>query len=716
MALPAGTAIYKEPEAWELVPENFPPLENDRLLRAAKFLPVDRVPVWVMRQAGRYLPEYHEAGGDKDFFYKCQTPALACQLTLQPLCRFPLDASIIFSDILVVLQALGMECRMEKARGPVFPEPLVDPSHIDRLNAKVDVGVTLDYVFKAITLTRHRIQGKVPLLGFCGSPWTLLAYAVEGKSSKTWGAAKTWLYKYPQEAHRALSIITDVSIEYLVRQVQAGAQGLQVFDSWAGILSPRLFKEFSLPYLAKIATAVKARLGVKAVPMICFAKGAHFAFKWLESTDYDVVSLDWTMDGAEVRRQFGNGRMAVQGNIDPCVLYADEKTIRHEVALMMSEFGTLGHIANLGHGIDPDVDPESVRVFVDAVHHFSSEQRVVRIGTRSSVLALVQAEQVLNKLTAAFPAQRFEIVTMSSLADKDLAKDLSKFSVVGVFTDALEQALLRGEIDLIVHSLKDLPSRISEHTALAAISEREDPRDAVVFNAKYSHLKHISELPEGTTVGTSSARRKAMLSRAYPHLRFKFVRGNVKTRLRKLDDLEGQGYAALILAAAGLKRLHMAERIGHYIDTAVCAYAIGQGALGIQVRKAGADAAFDAEFDKKVFQLCHDAVNHAPTATACLAERAFLRQLGGGCSLPIGVVSTLAADGTLTLNGRVLSLEGARCIEHTMSKAVATTEDAEALGVQLCEHLIANGAKDLLTEIRAAADAEKAKSLASDSA
>lgn len=362
--------------------QNFPELKNDSLLRAARGEPtVDgRVPVWIMRQAGRYLPEFREVRKQHDFFKICQTPELACEITLQPIRRFELDAAIIFSDILVIPQALGMEVKMEPGEGPVFPAPLKQPSEVKtRLNHSVDVGKELSYVYEAITLTRHKLEGKVPLIGFSGAPWTLMCYMVEGKGSKTQCNAKRWLYQNPEESHQLLGLLANVISQYLVFQVKAGAQMLQVFDTSAGYLTKNLFDTFALPYLNKIAEQV--RLGVKEaglaqVPLVAFAKDAHFALESLGSnpgTYYDVVSLDWTIDPQEARKRVAKGT-TLQGNLDPCALYSDAATIDRMTKQMIQEFGTRGYIANLGHGMYPDMNPDSVTAFVNAVHKHSMNQ------------------------------------------------------------------------------------------------------------------------------------------------------------------------------------------------------------------------------------------------------------------------------------------------------------------------------------------------------
>ncbi|CAO3650801.1 unnamed protein product [Cunninghamella blakesleeana] len=363
-----------------LTTSNFPPLKNDLILRVSRGEKVEKAPIWIMRQAGRYLPEFHKVRKNHSFFEVCRTPELACELTLQPIDRYGelLDASIIFSDILVIPQALGLEVIMVEGRGPVFPEPLVTPEDLKRLESDVNVEEALGYVYKAITLTRHKLAGRVPLFGFIGAPWTLMAYMIEGGGSKTLSKAKSWLWKYPQESHELLQRITDVAVEFLVGQVRAGAQMLQVFDSWAGELSPYDFTAYSLPYIQQIGTKVKQQLkneGLDNVPMTIFAKGAWFALEQLADLGtYEVVSLDWTID-PEYARKVTKNKVVLQGNMDPSVLYGGDEAIRSTATRMVKAFGDDKHIANLGHGILPTVDPEALRVYLETVQKVSTEIR-----------------------------------------------------------------------------------------------------------------------------------------------------------------------------------------------------------------------------------------------------------------------------------------------------------------------------------------------------
>lgn len=344
-------------------------LQNDLILRAARSEAVPRTPVWMMRQAGRYLPEYRALRSEDEFFTVCRTPELAAEVTLQPIERFPLDAAIIFSDILVVPQALGMDVDMVRGKGPVFTDPLESPDELARL-VEPDVESALGYVADAIQLTVERLAGRVPLIGFCGAPWTLAAYMIEGSGSKSFSRARSWLYRHPDELVGLLDRLADVSIEYLDMQIRAGANLLQVFDSWAGMLGPREFERFALPTLQRIRREIGQRH--PDVPVVVFAKGAHYALNDLAEAGFNVVSLDWTMDPRQARKEVGPN-VALQGNLDPALLYAEPEVIRARVRDMLAAFGPVGHIANLGHGMHPDHNPDHAGAFIDAVHEVSEE-------------------------------------------------------------------------------------------------------------------------------------------------------------------------------------------------------------------------------------------------------------------------------------------------------------------------------------------------------
>lgn len=325
-------------------------------------------------QAGRYLPEYHEAKGDRDFFECCRTPEIACEITLQPIRRYKdfIDAAIIFSDILVIPQAMGMEVQMVDKVGPRFPDPLRSPEDkqfAEVMERNVDVKKELDYVYKAITLTRQKLEGQVPLIGFCGAPWTLLCYMVEGGGTKLFKEAKTWVYLFGESSKKLLQKIAEICVEYLVLQVEAGAQMLQVFDSWAGELSPTSFEEFSLPTLRYISKHTKETLkqrGLDVVPMTVFAKGAWYALDQLCDSGYEVVGLDWLHDPAEAVR-IAKGRVTLQGNADPGVLYGSKESVTKVVEHTAKGFGGGKEkwIVNLGHGITPGVKPEMLKFFFE---------------------------------------------------------------------------------------------------------------------------------------------------------------------------------------------------------------------------------------------------------------------------------------------------------------------------------------------------------------
>ncbi|PRP82362.1 uroporphyrinogen decarboxylase [Planoprotostelium fungivorum] len=357
----------------ETIAENFPPIQNDVFLKAIRGEDVPYTPVWIMRQAGRYLPEFRALRAENEFFRVCRTPELACEITLQPIRRLPLDAAIIFSDILVVPQAMGLEVIMVPGKGPVFPSPLLTPEEIDTRLVKPDVKKELSYVFQALTLTRHRLEGKVPLIGFSGAPWTLMSYMIEGGGSKTFAKSKKWLYQYPEASHKLLDMLSDIIIEYLSLQIQAGAQAVQVFDSWAGELSLDVWDKFGIPYLTKIGSQLRKLH--PDTPLILFAKGASHGMKLMSEMEYNVLGVDWTANIREARALTRPKNICLQGNMDPAVLYADKSVIRGEVERILDEFGLGLHVANLGHGLHPEHNPEHVAAYIEAVHELSAAKR-----------------------------------------------------------------------------------------------------------------------------------------------------------------------------------------------------------------------------------------------------------------------------------------------------------------------------------------------------
>ena len=347
-------------------------LKNDRLLRALLRQPVDITPVWIMRQAGRYLPEYRQTRARAgSFMALCQTPELACEVTLQPLVRFPLDAAILFSDILTVPDAMGLGLSFTDGEGPRFAHPMRSTAAIQALGVP-DPEEELGYVMAAVRLIRRELQGRVPLIGFAGSPWTLATYMVEGGTSKEFAQVKGLLFDRPTLLHRLLDITAQAVTAYLNAQVAAGVQVLMIFDTWGGILSPRLYREFSLHYMQQIVAGLVRQSEGRRVPVIVFTKGGG---QWLEpmaAIGCDALGLDWTINIDDARRRVGH-QVALQGNLDPCVLYASPARICEEVATLLADFGTgPGHVFNLGHGIHPQVNPEHARIMIEAVHELSA--------------------------------------------------------------------------------------------------------------------------------------------------------------------------------------------------------------------------------------------------------------------------------------------------------------------------------------------------------
>ncbi|MCU4356723.1 uroporphyrinogen decarboxylase [Acinetobacter ursingii] len=351
-------------------------LKNDRFLRALLREPVDTTPVWMMRQAGRYLPEYRETRGKAgDFLSLCKNTDFACEVTLQPLRRYDLDAAILFSDILTVPDALGLGLYFETGEGPKFKKTIrteQDVLNLPNFNAKSD----LDYVMNAVSTIRSALGGQVPLIGFSGSPWTLATYMIEGGSSKDFRHTKHMLYAQPEVLHALLDRLAVAVIDYLNAQIDAGAQVIQIFDSWGGALAHREYIEFSLNYMQKIVAGLQREKDGRRIPVILFTKGGG---QWLEpmiATGADALGLDWTTP-LNVARQSIAGRAAVQGNLDPAVLYGSRASIEKSVKAMLDDAyangETTGYVANLGHGITQWVDPAQPKIFVDTVHEYSAK-------------------------------------------------------------------------------------------------------------------------------------------------------------------------------------------------------------------------------------------------------------------------------------------------------------------------------------------------------
>lgn len=351
------------------------PLKNDRFLRALRLEPTDTTPIWVMRQAGRYLPEYRATRARAgSFMGLAQNPEFACEVTLQPLERFELDAAILFSDILTIPDAMGLGLSFASGEGPQFAHPVRTADDIARL-AVPDMDGELRYVMDAVRLIRRELDGRVPLIGFSGSPWTLACYMVEGHGSKDFATLKAMCWNEPALAQRLLDTLAEAVAGYLIAQAHAGAQALMVFDTWGGLLGPAPFREFSLRHMARVVDALKSDAVAGTLPVILFSKGAGAHLADMADTGCAGLGVDWTVDLATARETVG-GRVALQGNLDPAILRASPEVIRREARTVLDSYGNRpGHVFNLGHGITPEVDPAHVGVLVDEVHAYGRRLR-----------------------------------------------------------------------------------------------------------------------------------------------------------------------------------------------------------------------------------------------------------------------------------------------------------------------------------------------------
>lgn len=352
-------------------PEN--PLKNDRLIRALLRKPIDRTPVWLMRQAGRYLPEYRiireKAGG---FLQMCKNPNIACEITMQPIERFELDAAIIFSDILTIPDAMGLGLYFETGEGPKFQNPITSTDQIKKLSAP-DPEESLMYVMDAIRQTRQQLKNKVPLIGFSGSPWTLATYMIENGGSKHFEKVKGLMYKDPQHMHQLLEVLTQSVIAYLNAQIAAGAQAIMIFDSWGGVLSPAMYEAFSLYYMRVIMNSLTRIKEGQQIPITLFTKNGNTYLTKMADSGCDAVGVDWTITLQQARALAGD-KVALQGNLDPCVLFSDPQHIRKEVHKVLASYGVgPGHVFNLGHGVLPQTNPDYVSIMIDAVHTYQHE-------------------------------------------------------------------------------------------------------------------------------------------------------------------------------------------------------------------------------------------------------------------------------------------------------------------------------------------------------
>lgn len=347
--------------------------DNDRLLRALLRQPVDRTPVWMMRQAGRYLPEYRASRATAGSFLQLMmTPELACEVTLQPLARFPLDAAILFSDILTIPQAMGLGLYFAEGEGPKFERPLRDAAAINALgipDPEQDIGFVMD----TVRLIRRELNNRVPLIGFAGSPWTLATYMVEGGSSKEFARVKGMLFEQPQVLHQLLDKLAQAVTHYLTAQIESGAQTVMIFDTWGGVLGPETYREFSLRYMEQIVAGLPKTHDGARIPTILFTKNGGGWLEAMAATGADALGVDWTCDLGDARRRVGD-KVALQGNLDPCVLYASPARIREEVGKVLAAYGNgSGHVFNLGHGIHQHVDPEHAAAMIAAVQELSPE-------------------------------------------------------------------------------------------------------------------------------------------------------------------------------------------------------------------------------------------------------------------------------------------------------------------------------------------------------
>lgn len=338
-------------------------LQNDLLLKALRGEEVPRPPVWMMRQAGRYLPDFMKLKEKYPFFERISNPEMATEITLQPIDQVGVDAAILFSDILVIPQALGIEVQMVPGKGPYLPNPIREEKDLDRL-VKPDVYDSLGYVYEAIKLTKKELNNRVPLIGFAGSPWTILCYMVEGQGSKEFAMAKSFCFQRPDLAHKLLNAITDATIAYLKGKIEAGVDVIQLFDSWGGMLGPKDYNEFSLPYLQKITDALKAD-----VPVVLFGKGCWYALGDMAKSGASALGVDWTLTPQQAR-QFAGPDITLQGNFDPSRLLSPIPTIEKMVKEMIDGFGTQRYIANLGHGILPTIPVDHAKAFVNAVKNY----------------------------------------------------------------------------------------------------------------------------------------------------------------------------------------------------------------------------------------------------------------------------------------------------------------------------------------------------------
>jgi len=585
---------------------------------------------------------------------------------------------------------MGMPCSLVPGKGPVFDTPLTSPEAIEGLDLEPNIEEKLSHVMASLrrtkALMRETGHQEKTLIGFCGAPWTLFCYMVEGGPSSEWSGPKRWVYKHPSETEALLDALTTTCIEYLKCQVDAGAQALQVFDSHAGALPPAEYTKVAWPHVERIAREMR-RLRPE-VTLIGFAKGNSAGLSLLEASPYDIVGVDFSWEPEKARDVLGS--KACMGNLDPGALHAPPSELRKRVHAMMDGLSPAGRglVANLGHGVGVSTDPASVSVFVDAVRSWRSRETVV-IASRKSKLAMVQTEWVQGRLKEDRPENDYTIQEVVSTGDKIQNIPLSAIGDTGLFTKQLETELLSGRVDLAVHSLKDVETKLPAGLTLCAISEREDPCDIMVPNPTRPHImacKDIMSLPPGAVVGTSAVRRQAQIKLLRQDLVLKDVRGNVQTRLQKLLE----GYDVLIMAKAGFERLGYLDEgpnkvLAYPISPKEMLHAVGQGALACECRTA----------DVEMVEILQSAIGHADTTARVTAERSFLRSIGGGCQVPLGVF-TEVKDGTLYIEGGVFATDGSQSVRALGSGPV---EDAVEIGLRLAKEIHAQGGGDLMAAI-----------------
>ena len=630
-------------------------IDEPYMVAATRGRTLPRPPIWIHRQAGRYLPEYHEVKAGRSLLEITADPPSAAALTMQPINRYGMDAAIIYSDILIIPQALGMGLQFNPA--PIFDKHIETDEDVDSL---VFDPKALEITMEALRLAKKQLlehdakkfsqaqdAGKrhTSLVGFCGAPITVMDY-MTGKTGMVWIKTK------PEATSKMLKKITDASIEYLSRQIsEGGADIVQVFDSSGGSFDKETYMKWGFPSVQRMALELKTRFPY--VPVQVFPRGAtHAISAYVHNSLYDTISLDEVMTPEEARATAGP-YITLQGNFSCDLMYEKHDTIVMKGQEMVRSFNQHGHfkrhhIVNLSHGMRPDMSPESVTALVEAV-------QTIHLGSRQSPLALAQARIVEDGFILAFPQHRIKITAVKTKGDKILDVPLSRIGGdKGLFTKELEWSLIKGEVDLVQHSLKDLETITPPGLRIVAMMPRADRRDAVVMlkekvtKGAGTDTQSMSMIPQGAVVGTSSVRRLAQLKLGRPDLEIRDVRGNLNTRLRKL--VEGQ-YDALILACAGLDRLprdtnkvlkggvdmpegmpadHFDDLLARCtifrLDESEMVPAVGQGVLAVQTR--------DSDFGLN--QLL-GALDDFATRRCATEERAFLRELEGGCQVPIGV-------------------------------------------------------------------------------